>query len=133
MEYRSAEDFHNALKEMSCDDIFKKYLPGTLYMSHYALAELYGHTPQEWRQYLREQALFIDTELAAIAEAEARSALSRLGNASGTEVQALKAILEKSALINNAQKQATKVLITYLPKTEEKKDEDNRTIYTPSV
>jgi hypothetical protein len=97
------------------EETFNKYLPDTMYMSHYQLAEYYGHTPQEWRKFLRDNSLFIESELAAIAEAEARAALSKLANASGTEVQALKAILEKSKLINDAQKQNTKVVLTYVP------------------
>jgi hypothetical protein len=59
----------------------------------------------------RDNHIFIESELAAIAEAEARSALARLGNATGTEVAALKAILEKSKLINDAQKQSTKIVL----------------------
>lgn len=102
------------------DEIFHKHLPSSLYMSHYNLAEMYGYTPSEWRKYLRDNQIFIDSELAAIAEAEARNALSRLGNASSSEVSAFKAILENSQLINNAQKQATKIVITHLPRTEYK-------------
>lgn len=105
------------------DAIFHKNLPSTLYMDHYSLAQSYGYTPQEWRTFLRDNALFIETELAAIAEAEARSALARLGNASGQEVQALKAILEKSKLINDAQKQSTKIVLTFIPNATEKKEE----------
>jgi hypothetical protein len=96
------------------EETFNKYLPDTMYMSHYQLAEYYGHTPQEWRKFLRDNSLFIESELAAIAEAEARAALSKLANASGTEVQALKAILEKSKLINDAQKQNTPVRFNIL-------------------
>lgn len=104
----------------SMDEIFNDRLPDNLYRSHYDLAQMYGYTPQEWRKYLRENALFIDTELAAISEAEARSALSRLSTASANEVSAIKALLEKSQMINNAQKQATKIVITHIPKTEER-------------
>jgi hypothetical protein len=111
---------------MSMDEIFHRYLPGTMYQSHYELSTNYGYTPSEWRTYLRDNSLFIETELAAIAEAEARSALSRLSNASGQEVAALKAILEKSKLINDAQKQATKIIITHIPKTEDKKPYEGR-------
>jgi hypothetical protein len=100
------------------EEIFHKFLPNTLYMSHYALSEMYGFTSNEWRKFLRDNQMFIDSELAAIAEAEARSALSRLATAGTHEVSALKAVLEKSQLINNAQKQATKVILTHIPKTE---------------
>ena len=102
------------------EEIFHQYLPDTLYSSHYELAKLHGFTPQEWRKFLRDNHMFIESELAAIAEAEARSALSRLGNASGQEVTALKAILEKSKLINDAQKQSEKVVMLFIPQTERK-------------
>lgn len=106
---------------MTMDEVFHKFLPGTLYADHYKLSEMYGHSPQEWRKYLRDNQMFIDSELAAIAEAEARSALSRLSTAGTHEVSALKAVLEKSQLINNAQKQATKVILLHIPKTEDRK------------
>jgi hypothetical protein len=103
---------------LTMEEVFHRYLPHTMYASHYELSDQYGFTPTEWRTYLRDNHLFIETELAAIAEAEARSALSRLGNASGTEVQALKAILEKSKLINDAQRSNTKILLNFIPPTE---------------
>jgi hypothetical protein len=106
-------------ENMTLDEIFHQNLPQTLMMSHYDLAAFTSRPAQEWRRYLKENQLFIETELAAITEAEARSALARLGQANGAEVQALKALLEKSALINNAQKQREKVLLTFLPPQEE--------------
>jgi hypothetical protein len=105
---------------MTMEEIFQSKLPDSLMMSHYAMAETYGYSPQEWRKFLKDNQIFIETELAAITEAEARSALARLGTSTGAEVQALKALLEKSALINNAQKQREKIMLTYLPKQEEK-------------
>lgn len=105
---------------MTQDEIFKKHLPDSLYFSHYMLSELHGYTPEEWRKYLRDNQTFIDSELAAIAEAEARAALRKLSTAGGSEVAAIKALLEKSQLINNAQRQNTKIVITHLPKTKEK-------------
>jgi hypothetical protein len=106
-------------ENMTLDEIFHENLPQSLTMSHYDLAAFTNRPAQEWRRYLKEQQIFIETELAAITEAEARSALARLGQANGAEVQALKALLEKSALINNAQKQREKVLLTFLPPQEE--------------
>lgn len=103
------------------DELFRKHLPDTLYMSHYTLASSFpqeGYTPEEWRQFLRDNQTFIDSELAAIAESEARAALRKLSNATGTEVQALKAVLEKSKLINEAQRQNTKIVLTHIPKTQ---------------
>ncbi len=97
------------------DKLFKQYLPDTLFSTHYELAELYGGTPIEWRAYLRDNQRFIDSEVAALAEPAARAALNRLSNAASSEVAALKAILEKSKLINESQKQAEKVIITFIP------------------
>jgi hypothetical protein len=105
-------------RQLTIDEIFHKYLPSTLYSSHYELAKNYGYTPQEWRKYLRDNSMFIETELAAIAEAESRGALSRLGNATGTEVSAIKALLETSKLINDSQRQRTKVVLTFISPTE---------------
>lgn len=103
---------------LTMDELFHKYLPETLYSSHYELAHKFGYTPQEWRTYMRDNHMFIETELAAIAEAEARSALSKLGSASGQEVGALKALLDRSKLINDAQRQNTKVVMTFIPSSE---------------
>jgi hypothetical protein len=111
--------FLDDVQNLSIEEKFKKYLPDTLYQSHYALAQSYGNTPEEWRKFLRDNHLFIESELAAITEAEARSALSRLGNAGGQEVTALKALLDKSKLINDAQRQNVKVVMHFLPSNEE--------------
>jgi hypothetical protein len=94
---------------------FKHYLPDSMYYNHFELAQIHGGTPQKWREYLRDNQRFIDSELAAMAEPAARAALNRLKDANGTEVQALKALLEKSKLINESQKQAERVLITFIP------------------
>jgi hypothetical protein len=112
-------------RQLTIDEVFHKYLPGTLFESHYELAKNYGYTPQEWRKYLRDNSMFIETELAAIAEAESRGALSRLGNATGTEVSAIKALLETSKLINDSQRQRTKVVLTFISPTERNKDSDS--------
>jgi hypothetical protein len=112
-------------RQLTIDEVFHKYLPGTLFESHYELSKNYGYTPQEWRKYLRDNSMFIETELAAIAEAESRGALSRLGNATGTEVSAIKALLETSKLINDSQRQRTKVVLTFISPTERNKDSDS--------
>jgi hypothetical protein len=122
--------------DINYDDTFKKHLPDSLGYNHYELAELYGGTPKEWRTYLRDNQTFIDSETASLAEPAARAALTRLKDASGTEVAALKAILESSKLINEAQKQQTKVLITFIPPhtlIKEEQNDDNGTIHPESV
>jgi hypothetical protein len=111
--------FLEDVENMTVEQKFYRFLPNSLYMSHYDLAQSYGNTPEEWRKFLRDNHLFIESELAAITEAEARSALSRLGNAGGQEVTALKALLDKSKLINDAQRQNVKVVMHFLPSNEE--------------
>lgn len=120
-DYWNDEDENKPLPTL--DELFHRHLPATLYLDHYTLSKDFGYSPQQWRTYLRDQSMFIETELAAIAEAEARSALSRLGNATGQEVAALKAILEKSKLINDSQKQNTRVVLHFIPSKEEIKEE----------
>lgn len=110
--------------EDEMDRIFKQYLPHTLYEDHYTLSEQYGYSPEAWRRYLRDNQAFIDAELAAIAEPAARKALKKLNNATSSETAALKTILEKSKLINDAQKQQTKVVLTYIPKTQPKEEQN---------
>lgn len=100
------------------DYTFKANLPDSLNYNHYELKEEYGGTANGWREYLRDNQAFINSELAAIAEPAARAALARLGDARGNEVSALKAILENSKMINEAQKQQVKILITFMPPKE---------------
>lgn len=102
------------------DEVFKNHLPSSMYLTHYELTEQYGFEPQLWRTYLRDNAQFIESEMAAMIEPAARQAINRLGTAHTTEVQALKALLEKSKLINDAQKQQTKVVLTFINPTKPK-------------
>lgn len=103
------------------DRQFKNHLPETLYKSHYELAQMFPPSkPNDWRTYLKENEHFITSETAAIAEANARSALSKLGSGASTqEVAAIKALLEKSKLINEAQKQQQQVMLTFIPSKEQ--------------
>lgn len=117
------EELKDPNEGLPIDTVFRKHLPNTLYYDHYSLSQMYpAFTPDEWRKYMRDNQTFIEGELAAIAEAEARAALSRLGKANGNEVSALKAILEKSKLINDSQKQQTKIVMTFLPPNSSKKE-----------
>lgn len=112
------------MMEIDYDKAFKRYLPDTLYKDHYTLSKEYGGTPLEWRAYLRDNAQFIASETAAIAEPQARNALKKLSNASSAETSAIKALLETSKLINEAQTQQTKIIFSFIPSSEHKKEED---------
>lgn len=83
---------------------FIQNLPGTLYFSHYELAMHFPKwTADEWRRYLKENERFIMMEIAAITEANARQALSRLstGKLTAQDVAAIKQLLERSEQINS--------------------------------
>lgn len=102
------------------DEYFKNHLPDTLWMSHYDLAKHFIHyTPEEWRQYLRDNERFITREIAAMTEAEARKALSRLSSPnqklSAQDVQAIKQILDRSEQINKQTQDARTFVTTYMP------------------
>ena len=128
LEYKDPND------GLTQQEIFKKNLPNVLYMDHYTLNEMYPqYTAEEWRRFMRDQQTFIESELAAIAEAEARAALSRLGRASGTEVSALKALLETSKLINDSQRQQTKIMMTYLPDPKTAKQPESEKTERPII
>lgn len=99
----------------SLEQLFKSKLPDNLYLDHYALADIYrqhSYTPEEWRIYLRSQERFIMNEIAAITEANARAALSRLssGQTDSKDVQAIRQLLERSEQINKAA-QSTKTFV----------------------
>lgn len=99
------------------DKVFRTNLPESLYMSHYELREQFGFTAEQWRIYQRDNAQFITTEMAALAEPAARRALAKLGNSSvsSQEVSAIKELLAKSKLINEAQHQQERVIVMFVP------------------
>jgi hypothetical protein len=93
------------------DELFRSRLPENLYYNHYDLAEIYAHkeyTPEEWRQYLKQNERFIMNEVSAITEASARSALQKLGDGKITsqQVAAIRQLLEHSEQINSTNKDA---------------------------
>ena len=106
---------------MTLEEIYKSKLPENLYLDHYALSDIYrghGYTPEEWRLFLRTQERFIMNEIAAITEANARAALSRLasGQTDSKDTQAIRQLLERSEQINKAaQSTKTFVITSYNP------------------
>lgn len=104
--------------ERPMEEIFNEELPDSLYMNHYDLHEHYPHHSAEaWRRFLKENDRFIMQEVAAITEANARSALKHLasGNIKQGDGAAIKQLLDRSEQINQATKDKTVYMTTYLP------------------
>lgn len=94
-------------------------MPSALYMNHYELALHFNdYTPEEWRQYLRDNDKFIMKEVAAITEAEARKSLQKLsqGKLSAQDVAAIKQILDRSEQINKQSRDARTFVTSFMPK-----------------
>ena len=100
------------------DEKFRDSLPDNLYLNHYELAEKYiKYSAEDWRKFISKNRPFIETELAAITEAQSRSALEKLssGKVSSADVSALRQLLEKSKIINEKLNAKQSVLISFLP------------------
>lgn len=96
-----------------------EHMPDTLYQNHYELALHFNeYTPEQWRQFLRDNDKFIMKEVAAITEAEARKALSKLstGKLTAQEVAAIKQILDRSEQINKQSRDARTFVTSFMPK-----------------
>lgn len=97
------------------DEIFKAHMPDNLYLDHYTLARFFPqHTPEEWRLYLQQNQRFILNEVAAITEANARQALSKLseGTLTTQEVSAIRQLLERSEQINQSNQEQRTFVFT---------------------
>lgn len=100
------------------EEKFTKHLPDSLWMNHYELSIHFNeYTPEEWRQFLRDNDKFIMKEVAAITEAEARKSLQKLstGKLSSQEVTAIKQILDRSEQINKQSQDARTFVTSYMP------------------
>lgn len=103
----------------SQEHYFNNHMPDSLYMNHYELALHFNeYSPEQWRQFLRDNDKFIMKEVAAITEAEARKALQKLstGKLSAQEVSAIKQILDRSEQINKQSQDARTFITTHMPK-----------------
>lgn len=103
---------------LSILECFQLQLPDNLYRNHYTLAQIYTtYTADEWRNFLKEHEHFIRTETAAIAEAEARSALQKLtrGDAKAADISAIKQLMEKAEELNQRSKDQRTFVVTHMP------------------
>jgi hypothetical protein len=96
---------------------FHKKLPESLYHNHYSLAEMSRYTPSQWKKFLKMNEQFISSELAAITEANARSALKRIaaGQLRQGEANALKQLLDRSEQINSNNKNRETIVMHFIP------------------
>lgn len=124
MELRTSEEIESVPD--SQETIFQKYLPDTLYMTHYELATQFPpYSPELWRQYLRDNEKFIMKEVAAITETEARKSLKRLseGKLMSQDVAAIKQILDRSEQINKTNQDSRTFVTAFLPNPNKPKEE----------
>lgn len=99
------------------DECFRSNMPENFYYNHYELAMIYAHeyhTPEDWRQYLKQNERFIMNEVTAITEASARSALQKLGTGTllAPDIAAIKQLLERSEQINAGSKDSRTFVTT---------------------
>ena len=99
---------------------FTNNLPQSLYWNHYQLADETMFTPTQWRKYLKMNEQFVSSEIAAITEASARSALQRIadGKLRQGEANAIKQLLDRSEQINANNKNKETILLHFIPPKE---------------
>lgn len=100
------------------EDYFLMHMPSNLYLNHYKLHEIYhDYTAEQWRTFLKEKEHFIRTEISAITEAEARSALQKLsqGNAKSADISAIKQLMEQAENLNSKTKDQRTFVVTSMP------------------
>lgn len=101
---------------------YEVHLPDSLYLSHYALSEMFGFTPKEWSDFLKikEINMLIESEIAQIAEIGARKALQRLqsGTAASADISAARELLANSRLLKQKTNQKQQFILTRVPPKE---------------
>lgn len=96
-------------KNRTQDQAFKAMLPDNFYFNHYQLSEIFPTwSPEEWRQYLKQNERYIYNEMAAITDASARQALQKLsdGKLTAQDNTAIRQILDRSEAINSVNQDA---------------------------
>jgi hypothetical protein len=139
-------NFIQVIKELKFDDditqeqftkmatYYEKGLPNTLYQDPYELEDITGILAYYWKQFLKTPQVMqlIESEIAVIAEVKARSALRRLGgeDINTSEVAAVKALLEKSKLLQDKMNDQQTIIFHHIPiqeyeEKEKEKDDDD--------
>lgn len=112
---------------------YERGLPETLYKDPYEFEEITNIPAYYWKQFLKtpQVAQLIESEIALIAEVKARNALNRLGGEeiNTSEVAAVKALLEKSKLLQDKMTDTKTIIFHHIPvqeyDNEGNKKEDN--------
>lgn len=113
-------------------ELFKANMPETLYMHPSELAARLGGSAKVWETFLERQdiQILIEVNMARYLEIESRKALQKFtdgGVLNSQELQGLKAILEKSKILQERANIRPTVVLTYMPKVEEDDDANSRT------
>lgn len=99
------------------DKYFNENLPETLYKNHYELSNETRIPPAAWRFYLQENEQTIQSEVAAIVEASARSTLRRIGEGQmfKGEASVVKQLLDRSEQINKQTQNKKTIISHFIP------------------
>lgn len=105
------------------DKYFNDNLPETLYKNHYELSGETRIPPAAWRFYLQENQHTIQSEVAAIIEASARSTLRRIGEGQmhKGEAAVVKQLLDRSEQINKQTQNKKTIISHFIPEFTPKK------------
>lgn len=113
---------------------YEKSLPRSLFEDPYELEDKTSIDAYYWKLFLKtpQVSQLIESEIAIIAEVKARSALNRLGgeDINTSEVAAVKALLEKSKLLQDKMTDTKTIIFHHIPiqeynNNERDKKEDN--------
>jgi hypothetical protein len=109
---------------------YEKGLPRTLYEDPYELADMTDIKAYYWKQFLKTPQVIqlIESEIAVIAEVKARGALNRLGGEeiNTSEVAAVKALLEKSKLLQDKMTEHKTIIFHHIPMEEYENEGDKK-------
>jgi hypothetical protein len=133
-------NFIQVVKELTYDDdiqkatfekmaaYYERGLPNTLYQDPYELEDITNIQAFFWKQFLKTPQVtqLIESEIALIAEVKARSALNRLGGEeiNTSEVAAVKALLEKSKLLQDKMTDTKTIIFHHIPVQEYENERD---------
>ena len=105
--------------------IFDQGMPDTLYMNHYELAEKTGIPSERWEEFLdlKEIQRFIQSKTAKLAEVAARKAIRELerrgSETTSGAIKALNDIIEKSKILQQANRRTKQIVFSYMPPRQE--------------
>lgn len=103
--------------------MYEKGMPDTLFKDPYELHTITGIENKYWKRFLRLPQVIhlIESEIALVAEIKARDALNRLGNKNvdTSTVTAIKALLDKSKLLQGKTNENKQIIFHHIPLPDE--------------